>query len=208
MRLGIFGGTFDPPHIGHLILASEAQAQLELDRVLWVLTPQPPHKLDQAVSPIGIRFDLLQAALIGDPGFEISQVDIDRSPPHYAVETVRLLHKRFPKDRLVYLMGGDSLDDLTTWHSPQEFVMECDEIGVMVRPGRRVDLDELEQQLPGVRERVRFLKAPKLEISSSQLRQKIFDGGAYRYYLPPAVLELIEQRSLYRNDSLSDQTSK
>jgi len=200
MRLGIFGGTFDPPHIGHLILASEAQEQLKLDRVLWVLTPQPPHKRAQPVSPLETRFELLQAALTGDPSFEISRVDIDRSPPHYAAETMQILHLQLPGDTLVYLLGGDSLDDLPTWYSPKEFVQQCDEIGVMTRPGRYVDLLDLEQQLPGITTRVRFLDAPRLEISSSRLRQKIAEGGAYRYYLPVAVCEWIERRSLYKKD--------
>jgi nicotinate-nucleotide adenylyltransferase len=199
MRLGIFGGTFDPPHIGHLILASEAQAQLKLDRVLWVLTPQPPHKLDQLVSPLEIRLELLQVALIGDPTFELSRVDVDRQPPHYAEETVRILHNLYPQDGLVYLMGGDSLEKLPSWHLPQEFVYQCDEIGVMIRPGRRFYLEELEVQLPGIRERIRFLDAPKLEISSSRLRKAIAEGGAYRYYLPMAVRELIERKSLYQS---------
>lgn len=203
MRLGIFGGTFDPPHIGHLILASEAQVQLKLDRVLWVLTPQPPHKLDQPVSPPQTRMELLQAALNGDSHFELSRVDIDRPPPHYAAETVRILHLLYPHDRLVYLMGGDSLDDLPSWHTPQKFVNECDEIGVMIRPGTRIDLDELESKLTGVSERVTFLQSPRLEISSSRLRQKIAEGGAYRYYLPVAVCELIEQKSLYINNFTS-----
>src|SRR5512134_3010613 len=104
MRLGIFGGTFDPPHLGHLILAAEAQAQLGLERILWVLTPFPPHKTDQQVTSLGDRLDLLAAALDDDPAFELCRVDIDRPPPHYAVDTVGLLHAQYPQARLVYLM--------------------------------------------------------------------------------------------------------
>src|SRR4030042_4938152 len=102
MRLGIFGGTFDPPHVGHLILADEARVQLGLERVLWVLTPNPPHKMDQAITPLVDRLDMLRAALGDALHFELSRVDIDRPPPHYAVDTVRLLRRHHPDDTLVY----------------------------------------------------------------------------------------------------------
>ncbi len=151
-RLGIFGGTFDPPHVGHLILATEAQYQLQLERVLWVLTPYPPHKAGQSISPVDERFELLSASLEGNPDFELSRVDLDRPPPHYAVDTVALLRKTYPAAELVYLMGGNSLADLPTWHTPQAFVQACDEIGVMQRPGRAYNLPDLEVILPGLTE--------------------------------------------------------
>ena len=199
MRLGIFGGTFDPPHVGHLILATEAQYRLKLERVLWVLTPYPPHKAGQSISPVDERFELLSASLAGNPDFELSRIDLDRSPPHYAVDTVELLHKTYPAAQLVYLMGGDSLGDLPNWHAPQAFVRACDEIGVMQRPGREYDLPDLEVRLPGLTERVRFIDAPLLEISSSQLRRRMAEGEACRYYFLPSVYELIQERGLYRN---------
>jgi nicotinate-nucleotide adenylyltransferase len=196
--LGVFGGTYDPPHIGHLILAAEALEQLWLDRVLWVLTPQPPHKNNQQLTSVEQRLSLLNAAIEDNPRFEISRVDMDRPPPHFAVDTMRLLHRDHPQDKLVYLMGSDSLDDLPGWHSAHDFVLECDELGVMCRPGREPDLEGLEDSLPGLHERVRILEAPLLEISSSRLRQKIAEQAAYRYYFPPPVYELIEQQQLYR----------
>ena len=106
MRIGVFGGTFDPPHIAHLILADECRHQLELDRVLWVLTQTPPHKLGQVISPLEQRLALLQAALAGEGAFQISRADIDRPAPHYAVDTLRILRTENPTDSLVYLMGG------------------------------------------------------------------------------------------------------
>ena len=144
MRLGIFGGTFDPPHVGHLILATEAQYQLQLERVLWVLTPCPPHKAGQSITPVEERLELLCTTLDDNEDFQLSRVDLDRQPPHYAVDTVNLLHKAYPATKLVYLMGGNSLRDLPTWHNPQAFVLACDEIGVMERPGREYNLPELE----------------------------------------------------------------
>jgi len=198
MNLGIFGGTFDPPHIGHLILAAEAQDQLGLDRVLFVLTPNPPHKMGLPITPVEERLALLQAALDGAPPFELSRVDMDRPPPHYAVDTVCLLRESRPQARLTYLMGGDSLADLPTWHAAREFVQACDAIGVMLRPGRVVDLPALESHLPGVSARVRFIKAPLLDISSSHLRERMAQGRPFRYYLPDAVYRIILERLLYR----------
>lgn len=197
MRLGIFGGTFDPPHTGHLILADEARVQLDLARVLWVLTPYPPHKTGQAITPLVDRLDMLQAALSATPNFEISRVDIDRPPPHYAVDTLHLLRERYPQDTLVYLIGGDTLVDLPTWYSPQAFVLACDEIGVMRRYGESPDLEALEQALPGLGGRLRWVQAPLIEIASSQIREAVATGGAYRYELPPDVYQIICQRGLY-----------
>jgi nicotinate-nucleotide adenylyltransferase len=198
-RLGIFGGTFDPPHVGHLILATEAQYQLQLDQVLWVLTPWPPHKTKQVISPVAERLELLSASLDGNPEFELSRVDIDRRPPHFAVDTVRLLHKAYPGATLVYIVGGDSLADLPNWHTPHAFLETCDEIGVMQRPGVTYNLTELEAQLPGLTARVRPIHAPLLEISSSLLRRRITAGQACRYYFLPAVYQLIQQRGLYKS---------
>jgi len=196
-RLGIFGGTFDPPHIGHLILASEALTQLSLDCVLWVLTNFPPHKAGQPITPLADRLNMLHAALDHDPAFKISHIDIDRPPPHYAVDTVQLLHEQYPSARLVYLMGSDSLVDLPLWHKPKEFILKCDELGVMRRPGEDEDLERLERQLPGLARRLRFIDAPLLEISSTELRHKIAKDGSFRYYLPPGVYKIIRQRSYY-----------
>lgn len=198
MRLGVYGGTFDPPHLGHLVLASEALDQLELDRVLWVLTPNPPHKAGRPISPLETRLALLRAALNDNPDFDVSRLDIDRPPPHYAVDTLRLLHAQSPGARLVYLMGADSLVDLPTWHDPRAFVQAADEIGVMCRLGETVDLEALEAQLPGVKARVRFVDAPQLEIASSDIRRRIAAGRAYRYFLPETVWQQIAAQGLYR----------
>lgn len=198
MRLGVFGGTFDPPHLGHLILAAEAHAQLGLERVLWVLTPYPPHKAEQPITPLADRLDLLLAALDDDPIFELSRVDIDRPPPHYALDTMNLLRAQYPQAMLVYLMGGDSLVDLPLWHRPVDFVHACDEIGVMLRPGHAIDLDVMEARLPGLRRRTRLVRAPLLEISSSDVRSRIAQGRPYRYLLPDSVYRLVADRQLYR----------
>ncbi len=197
-KLGLFGGTFDPPHLGHLILAAEAQHQLALDFVLWVLTPEPPHKSGQIISSWQTRMQLLEAAIDSDPGFAISRVEIDRPPPHYAFETVHLVKQQFPDDELVYLMGGDELRDLATWKQPVDFLAACDAIGVMRRPADAVDLLALEREFPGVTDKVWFLAAPLIEISASEIRRRIGAGQPVRYFLPQAVYNLILKQKLYQ----------
>ena len=198
MRIGIFGGTFDPPHVGHLILAAEARSRLRLDKVLWVLTPNPPHKAGREISPVNVRLDLVQAAIGADAQFEVSQVEIDRPGPHYSVDTVKLLAQQFPGAKLFYLMGGDSLHDLPDWMRPQELLAALDGIGVMRRPADFVDLPRLERILPGIVAKVHFIDAPLLEISSSSIRERVAMGLHYRYFLPPAVCEKIEQMRLFQ----------
>jgi nicotinate-nucleotide adenylyltransferase len=198
MRLGIFGGTFDPPHIGHLVLAAEAHFQLDLERVLWLLTPHSPLKLDRQIHATEARVEMLAAALTGNPSFEISRADIDYPAPHYAVDTMERLHNQHPHHEIVYLMGGDSLRDLPSWHKPQEFVKSCDLLGVMRRPGDAVNLEQLEAVLPGLSARVRFVEAPLLEISASDVRRRIAEGLPFRYFLPEDVYRLIVEREWYR----------
>ncbi len=197
MRIGIFGGTFDPPHIGHMILASEARFQLSIDQLLWVVTLTPPHKLGRKITPLQVRLKLVEAALENSSEFSISRVEIDRPGPHYAVDTVKLLKHQYPGDQLIYVMGGDSLRDLPTWHLPGEFVHEINEIGVMQRPRDRHDLNELEKIAPGISKKVSFLDTPQVEISSSDIRDRIQKGKPFRFFLLPQVYNLILQEKYY-----------
>jgi nicotinate-nucleotide adenylyltransferase len=197
MRIGVFGGSFDPPHIGHLILAEEARWQLGMDAVLWVLTPTPPHKPGQQFAPLEARRKMVSAAIEGNPHFLFSAVDVERPGPHYAVDTLILLKNQFPQAQLIYLIGGDSLRDLPTWRHPVELVQTCDGLGVMRRPGEQPDLAVLEEALPGVREKVSFIEAPLLQIASSQIRARIAARQPVRYYLPAGVLAIIEGERLY-----------
>jgi nicotinate-nucleotide adenylyltransferase len=200
-RIGIFGGTFDPPHLGHLILAAEAQYSLGLDQLLFVLTPDPPHKLDRRITPAADRLAMLEAVLADTPSFALSSVEIDRPGPHYAVDTVRLIREEYPEEILVYLMGGDSLSELPlNWHAPEQFVSACDELGVMRRPSDEVDLGFLENQLPGISAKVKFVDAPLLDIASRQIRRRAREGRPYRYYLPEKVCAVIRERGIYKVD--------
>jgi len=196
--IGIMGGTFDPPHLGHLILACEAIDQLVLEKVLWVLTPSPPHKEDRDISPLEQRKQLLLDAITEDDRFELSNVDINREEPHYAVDTVLILKEQFPHSKLIYLMGGDSLHDLPTWHDPVGFASACDQIAVMRRPDVEVDLNNLEVVVPGIAEKVVFIHAPLLFISSSEIRERIKSGRTFKWFLPNKVFTSITNNLYYQ----------
>lgn len=197
MKLGIFGGSFDPPHLGHLILAAEARFQLGLERVLWVLTPNPPHKTDRELTPLDIRLAMVKAAIDEETEFELSRVDIDRSPPHFALDTIELLKALQPMAEFTYIIGGDSLHDLPKWHEPLRVIEAVEAIGVMRRPGDLIDLCELEEQLPGISAKIRWVDAPLLEISSSEIRERASQGAPVEYYLPPRVFNIIRYQKLY-----------
>ncbi len=197
MRFGIFGGTFDPPHVGHLALARAAQQQLSLDQVLWVVTADPPHKHGQHLSPVQDRLDMVQAAIRGQPGFEISRVDIDRPGPHWSADTVALLKRSQPDAEWVFLMGGDSLRDLPTWGRPQELLANA-RLGVLLRPEAEVDLASLERVLPGLSERLAFVSAPSQPIASHDIRRRVAAGLPIDGLVPPGVAAIIQARGLYQ----------
>lgn len=197
-RLGIFGGTFDPPHIGHLILAAEARDQLQLDRTIWVLTPNPPHKQDEKISSMEHRLAMVQLAISADEAFSFSFADINRPGPHYTIDTVDLLKREYPNDVLIYLMGGDSLHDFPNWYRATELLDALDGIGVMRRPGDDIDLSDLMQQLPKLEGKLNFVTAPLLEISAEQIRRRARQNRTYRYYLLPEIYHYISRNRIYQ----------
>ena len=197
-KIGIFGGTFDPPHVGHLILASEAAQQFNLSRLLWVLAPDPPHKQNQSITPLPHRLEMLKRMIADNPKFEISYLEIDRPGPHYTIDTIRLLTKQEPDADIILLIGGDSLRDLPTWRLNAELVAAVSKIGVMRRPGDSFDMPALESQIPGLTEKVNFIDALLQNLSSRELRRRILEGEVYRYYVLPSVYDYIEANHLYR----------
>jgi nicotinate-nucleotide adenylyltransferase len=199
MRIGIFGGTFDPPHIGHLILAQEAQAQLALDHVLWVVTPFPPHKKLHKISPVQDRIAMVLLAIAGNRKFILSRVDIDRQQPHFAVDTVAQLRKKSPKDEFYYLMGTDSLNDLPTWHDPVRFVSICHSIVIMVRRDESVDTSKLDADIPGLNKKLKFLETPLIEISGTDIRNRVENGKQIRYFVPDKIYHYIINHKLYQS---------
>lgn len=206
-RIGLFGGTFDPPHLGHLILASEAQSQLELTRLLWTLTPEPPHKQDQPVTSVEHRLEMVNLAIADNPSFELSRAELDRPGPHYTLDTVRLIANQNPDSEIVPIIGGDSLHDLPKWHQPKELLYACHWVGVMRRPEDSADLEALERELPGISSKVHYVDAPLLEIASREIRTRIAEGRPYRYYLPSLVYEYVNQHHLYQQPVIVDRQS-
>lgn len=197
-KIGLFGGTFDPPHIGHLILTSEAAYQFDLSRLLWVLTPDPPHKQEQPITPLLQRLEMLQRVVAGNPIFEISKLEIERPGPHYTIDTVRILVQQEPDADIILLLGGDSLRDLPTWRLNTDLVAAVSKIGVMRRPGDSFDMPALESQIPGLTEKVNFIDALLQNLSSREIRRRVTEGEVYRYYLLPSVYDYIESNHLYR----------
>ncbi len=197
-RVGILGGTFDPPHVGHLILAEEARDQLALDRVLFVPAGDPPHKRDRRLTPVEHRLILIFLAIAENAVFFLSRVDADRPGPHYTVDMVRLIRKQYPPPvELYFLMGFDSLADLPNWYKPQELLAMC-HLVALTRFDVELDWDYLESRLPGIRQRVRILDMPELELASHVIQARVRQGRTIRYQVPPAVEAYIYKHRLYR----------
>jgi nicotinate-nucleotide adenylyltransferase len=196
MRIGVFGGTFDPPHCGHVRLALAAREQLKLDRVLWVLTADPPHKHTLPISSVADRLAMVEAVLATETVGELSRVDIDRPGPHLAADTVALLSRQYPRAQLVYLMGSDSLRDLPEWIHPEAVLAHCS-LGVLRRLGSLVDLPALERTMPALRGKVEFVDSPPVDISSKEIRRRVQSGAPLVGSVPDAVARLIRERGLY-----------
>ena len=195
--IGVFGGTFDPPHIGHLVLADEARAELNLKKVLWVVTGEPPHKPDRPIIAAEHRLKMVELAIQDDPAFELSRLEVDRPGPHYAVDTMAHLAKNQPADERAYVMGKDSLRDLPSWNSPERFIELTDAILVLNRPDIEVDLELLNERLPGLSSKVHLLAVPLVDIASRDIRQRVGLGKPYRYLVARSVADYIAQNSLY-----------
>ena len=197
-RLGILGGTFDPPHSGHLGAALEALHQLALDRVLWVPAGAPPHKPSQPITPGHQRLVMLERAMADNPHLSISTVDLERPGPCYTVDTLALLRAEYgPQPEFYFIEGADSLADLPTWYRPRQLLELC-RLAVVRRPGGEIDLAALEERLPGLRARVHFVEMPLLEISSTDLRRRVRQGRPISYLVPPGVEAYIQEQGLYR----------
>jgi len=200
MRLGVFGGTFDPVHYGHLVAAEEVRYRLRLDKVLFVPAGMPPHKLDHDITPTRHRLAMLELAIASNPGFALSRVDIDRHGPCYTVDTLALLHEEYgPGTELFFLMGMDSLAEILTWKEPERLIRLA-QIVVVGRPGFQADVDELDKVLPGAAERISIVDTPLMEVSSSDIRQRVREGAPIRYQVPEAVEAYIRAHRLYLDD--------
>ena len=196
-RVGYFGGTFDPPHLGHIILAAEAKHYLGLDRFRWIITPEPPHKKDRIITPVHYRLEMLKLVIAKLGMFEICEVDIQRDPPHYAADTVEILKKENPSANLVYIIGEDSLKDLPDWYESNRFLTAIDQLAVATRPEISTDLDQLDRVIPGISEKTIFIPNVMLEISSSVIRNRVREGSPFEHFLIDSVADYIKKNKLY-----------
>lgn len=195
--IGIFGGSFDPPHFGHLILAQAAQEQLGLEQVLWVVAGQSPFKQAHKLSQPALRVAMVAAAIAGNPRFSLSLVDVERPAPHYTIDTVQLIATQYPERRLFFLLGADSLRDFATWRQPAQILELC-ELAVLKRPQVTPDVSALIAQLPSLATRLHWLDAPQIDIAARKLRQRVADGQSLRYFTPAPVQAFITAQQLYR----------
>ncbi|MCE9562516.1 MAG: nicotinate-nucleotide adenylyltransferase [Planctomycetes bacterium] len=199
MRIGIFGGTFDPVHMGHLILAEQCRTQAALDQVWFMPSAHPPHKAGQAVTRFEQRCEMIELAVAGHPSFRVERIEKELPPPSYTSETLAELHRRQPNDEFFLLMGSDGVPDLPGWHAPQQ-VIERAGLVVVPRPGVMLWTAErlataLAIDVSTVK--LRFVACPMIEIASRELRRAIADGMSIRYMVPRAVEEYIRDRKLY-----------
>jgi nicotinate-nucleotide adenylyltransferase len=194
--LGLLGGTFDPPHNAHLVLAEKTLSQLPIAKVGWLLTPDPPHK-DERITPYPLRREMLLAAIAGNPLWELNEVELERRGPHYMVDTLRILRQRSPDADYILLLGGDSLRDILRWHHPKQLIRLC-RLAVLRRPGTRVGMARLEKFVPGISKRTVFIEAPPVQISSTNIRSLVREGKSIAGQVPSAVEEIIRRNGLYR----------
>jgi nicotinate-nucleotide adenylyltransferase len=197
-RLGLLGGTFNPPHIGHLVCAQEAWSQLGLDRVLLVPAHTPPHKETPEDPGVEARVELCELAVAGDPRLGVSRLDADAPGVSWTVDTLNRLHDRHPEHALTFIVGGDMARSLLSWREP-EAILELAELGVAERGDvRRADIVETLAGLRGAAERVRFFDMPRLDVSSTLVRRRAAAGQPIRYLVPDAVAAAVERTRIYR----------
>ncbi len=194
--LGVLGGTYDPPHHGHLAAAEEARYRLGLDRVLWVPVGDPPHKRHRAITPAAHRIAMVRAAVADNRAFEVSDVELRRAGPSYTVDTLDQLRVERSLDSLVFLMGSDEFSVLSTWYQAER-LPELAHLGVLIRSGARLNVERTERELPGVQGRYTLVPVPSLPISSSSLRERVREGLPIRYLVPEPVREYVEMHRLY-----------
>lgn len=193
MNIGLFGGSFDPPHLAHLIVAETVREQFRLDQVWWIPAFEPPHKDEAALAASRHRLEMTQRATRDNPGFATSDVEIQRAGTSYTVDTVRRLQEVYPAYAFSLLLGGDSLHEFASWYQPEEIVARVPLL-VYRRPGA-ADEAPAASFLEG---RVRFADAPLLDISATEIRARVRAGRSIRYLVPAAVQAYIEEHGLYR----------
>ena len=204
MRVGILGGTFDPVHVGHLIIAEEALSRLALDQVLFIPAGQPWLKADKPVSPGEQRLEMVRLAISSNPFFRASSVELDRSGLTYSVDTLEALQQEWgPGAEIYFILGMDALLTLPQWKEPARLLELCTPV-VFTRPDQPSSaLDDLVNQLPGLKEKLQLVEGPQIGISGTEIRRRIAAGTSTRYLVPLAVEQFIAQHGIYTKDGSS-----
>jgi len=196
VRVGIYGGGFNPPHHGHLVAAQEAHSQLDLDVVVWVPAGVAPHRAIEDDPGADARFEMVEMAVAADERFRVSRIELEREGPSYTVDTLRELREREPEDELFLILGGDQALALPAWHEPEQ-VLDLATIGVFERgSSNRNAIGITIRRLIGA-DRVRFLEMPRIDISSTMVRRRAAAGRPIRYLVPDKVANFIGAQSLY-----------
>lgn len=196
-HIGILGGTFNPPHMGHLVMAQEALDQLDLERVVLLPVAVPPHKEAREDPGGAARVELCRLAVAADERLGVSTLEVDRGGASYTVDTLRELHELQPEHDLTFIVGGDMAQSLPAWREP-EAVLALARLAIAERAGvRREDVARLLEPLHGG-DRVTFFDMPRIDVSSSDLRRRVAEGRPIRYLVPDAVADAIARRDLYR----------
>ena len=205
MRIGIFGGTFDPIHYGHLIAAKEVRQRQRLDRVLFVPANRSPLK-PTARASTGHRVAMVRLAIADNPAFALSTIDVERPAPSFAVETVAALRRGSPADCFVFLIGADQLAELPQWRAPEQ-LLQAVPLVAFTRPGAGCATEAALAQLsPAARERITLQEMPAVDVSASEIRERVAQGTDIRHLTPPQVAEYIETNNLYRPHGVDEET--
>ena len=198
MRVGVFGGTFDPIHMGHLAVARSIQATLELDKVVFVPAGQPWMKAGTPVSPVKDRVEMVRLAVARHKTFELSTIEADRPGPSYAVDTMDALRRQSgSRSALFFLLGSDALMDIAKWKDPQRLIQLC-QLVAFARPGcRLLRMEALEAAVPGVSKRVILVDVPQVDIRATDIRCRVAEGRSIQRLVPRAVERYILEHGLY-----------
>lgn len=195
-RLGILGGTFDPIHIGHLVMASYAIDALNLDKVWFMPAQTPPHKVRE-ITEVEHRTEMVKLAVGIDRRFAFSDLDLRGEKPSFTSDLLGTVHTLLPQTELVFLIGADSLTTFATWHKPEE-ILRLATLGVAERPGTTVD-DRIRRSVPGLAERILEFDSPLIELSSTEIRNRRQQNRSITYLVPEDVEDYIVERGLYRS---------
>lgn len=201
--IGLIGGTFDPIHLAHLILAEEVRVALGLTEMVFIPAGEPPHKMRKPITPIHHRLAMVELAITANPHFTISRIEVDRSGPSYLVDTLHLLREQWGDEvDISFVIGWDSLEDFPGWYKPEQILAQLTHLIAVRRPGYVDDVEynkKLETRLPGLKERLYIVPVPQLDISSTDLRQRIAARRPVTYQIPEAVERYIFKHGLYQS---------